>query len=139
MSSPVFTDSQARRNRRRALCSHEVEQVVPRADQVGQLPEEDAAMTTFSDKRHQTRPRVRIAAILIAVAAVVALAVALIALPRAGRARSATTGSAAGAYAPLVRFHGTGAPPVAGGRRSPLVLTHASAGGFPPNHGRGAP
>jgi len=68
---------------------------------------------TSLNTRHRLDPRLGIVTTLAAVVAL-AVAIAFIALPHSGRARSAAPGSAA--YAPLIHFYGTGAPPVA--RRS---------------------
>ncbi len=92
---------------------------------------------TTQINRHHRDPRlgIGIGTILTTVAAVVALAVAVafISLPHSGRAHSAATGSAAGAYFPLIHFYGTGAPPVARPSQ-PATSTQRSSSDLPSQH-----
>jgi len=90
---------------------------------------------TTQINRHHLDPRIGIGTIVTTVAAVVALAVAVafITLPHAGRAHSAAPGSAAVAYAPLIHFYGTGAPPVAH-HSQPATSTQTSSSDLPSQH-----
>jgi hypothetical protein len=90
---------------------------------------------TTQISRHHLDPRFAIRPIMTTVAVVVALAAAFafITLPQSGRAHSAAPGSAAGGYAPLIHFYGTGARPVA--RHSqPATSAQASSSDLPSQH-----
>jgi hypothetical protein len=90
---------------------------------------------TTQISRHRLDPQFGIGTIVTTVATVVALAVAVafITLPHSGRAHPAASVSHAGAYAPLVHFYGTGAPPVAP-RSQPATPTQTSSSDLPSQH-----
>ena len=90
---------------------------------------------TTQISRHHLDPRFAIRPIMTTVAVVVALAVAFafITLPHSGRAYPAAPVSHGGAYAPLVHFYGTGAPPVAP-RSQPATSTQTSSSDLPSQH-----